>query len=1179
MKKRFAILSASALLALVSLAGCSSCPECEVCEEPTDNPSDNPGDNPGETPVDPDEPGTEEPDPSEGLIDAADSPWGAEITDLMVKNLGGAVLPLVDLGEGEIDAQFVKSDENENYRSYVELVGGTFLVSHLEDAISEYKDHYWDALMVGDEFYASNNLINVEVEVGQNENGLFELKAFYNEPFNSEDATSWDEVTSLLISEHFGRFEIPFVYLGTVNYDSTIAEDGSLLVTGGTWNDQVVGLFKSSFASRTVTDDTSVLTTKYATTTIDGNVLNATLSQVNNRAQLSVSLTETFDPTNQTDWSSEVKSQMQKSLNNTILPYVYLGSVYPTIDASGTGERAITLVGKNWEDSILTAADAAFKADGWASSAGEGTITFTKDNDIDSYEVVIEKNADGAPVLRASREEMYNESTLTDYTEEIKSAFNTLYGEEMSGVIPFLYLGTAFPTLKTDVTSEHPEDVSKMVIIGGKYDAKILENFKSKFKEGWYSAIDNSEKDAGSNYADDYGDVLAVALKSTSEYTYKVGLFTLGTGEDKTTYLEINRSVNTGTSATTWSEESLANLKTVVGDGVKIPHFDVGRDTMEFVFNDEGSLEIEFSADATTFWYRIYSAIDAFTKDGWELTLAHNDTYYDDEAWISSLHATRDFNGKKMSVDIGVSASYYYRFSMSGSISLQETYDETKETTGSWSDDIKNEISERYNIELPYIYLGSDYPYIYENEEEETFKIIGNVLTKEVFANAKEVLTTNGFLVDSSASSEMCVVATKENGDGNIVTVIVDYEDGKPYITFELTEVFKPDPTITEWDDATKQTLSSALPEGVTLPYMYLGTKEPTSSVETFTNRKMITIIGGNWNNAVIETTKEYLAKSAFTVSTSASSLTAYTILEDNTAVRMQLSENYDQIELNIYVDSKPTDADDTFKAWADFPANEYSGEKPIDVVNQYLGVELPTFVPTALVPTDAGISISSPYNEYSNQFVSVSTYSSYFDPYYIYMAMDELERLGYTVTFNPFASETMPGLSASKVVENGTIMVSLLSSYGEFDDEENGIKISALYLPDQSNFNDVTAFEESDKIAISDSLAGLELPYVNLGCAKPRINTSSGEVTITGYNYSGAIINSIKETYQTAGWTMYDTYVVSGGRALKTVGGYLTKDGHTYVLTVTPSLSSAVYGGGSFSTSSITTKLEIVMA
>ena len=221
MKRRLIILSVSALLSLVSLVGCgeptNECPPCDECNDEGENgggEDTNPDDDKDPEPSDP---VVDEPDPSEGLIDPADSPWSEEVTNVMSEALGGAILPFIDLGEAELDAQFVQNDEDEDYKSYLLINGEDFLVSHLEEAVSTYKEHYWDALMIGESFFASNDLINVEVEVTKTYDGLFELKAFYNEPFEPSSLSEWNDKTSLLLKEHLGRFEVPFVKLGTVN--------------------------------------------------------------------------------------------------------------------------------------------------------------------------------------------------------------------------------------------------------------------------------------------------------------------------------------------------------------------------------------------------------------------------------------------------------------------------------------------------------------------------------------------------------------------------------------------------------------------------------------------------------------------------------------------------------------------------------------------------------------------------------------------------------------------------------------------------------------------------------------------------------------------------------------------------------------------------------------------------
>lgn len=1183
MKKKSLILSITALLALVSLTNCSAptCPECPECPQCEECPDDKPDDKP--TP-DPDDKPTPEPeiDPSEGLIDPSESEWNETLTDLMVSYLGGGILPLIDLGEGELDAEFIKNDEEENFKSYLKITGGNFLVSRLESAVKDYKEHYWDALMVGESFYASNDLLKVEVEVTRNYNDLFELKAFYNEPFNPEDASAWNETTLTLIKERFGRFEVPFVYLGTKNYDSTITEDGSLLISGGTWNDSVISQFESSLKNWEITKDVENLTTRYATFKDGENTLNATLLKEHNKAELTVSITEAFDSTNQTSWSSEVTKAMDKSLNKTILPYVYLGTIYPTIDLTGTNERSLTLTGKFWDDSILANAKEAFQKDNtWSISDTETGVSFTKQNEFDSYEVIIEKTEAGIPVLRATRTEVYNETSLTDYTEELKTSFKDKYDEEMN-TIPFLYLGTAYPTLNTEIPAKYEEDVNKLVITGGKYDARILENFGKKFtkENGWFTEIENVQEDTGSRYDENDGKVLAVALKNTGQFTYKVGLFVLLEAGEETAYLEINRSTNTGTKATEWSQESLSNVEKALGKGVKIPHFDTGRDTLEFTFDDYGYLEIQFVADHTNFSYRVWSAINAFTKDNWEVIIAHNDTYYNREAWISQISATKEFDGKKVNVTITINPSSYYRFAMFGSLSINEKYDPTK-VVGTWDEAITTEIKNRYKIDLPFIYLGTDNPYLFEDTRDECLKIIGNALTKDLYTNARKVLTENGFLIDTSESSDMSVYATKENSDGNIVTVEVDYSDGRPYIALFLTEVFKPG-TETSWDNKTQEVLTSELPTGVELPYLYLGTSEPTTTAETTDNGKKITIIGGNWDDAVLNLTKTTLQNESFNVSISSDTLVAHQLLENEKAkaLRIRLSENWDdQIQLDVFVDEKPETVVEGFETWNDFPS-DYSGRKPQDVMTSNLGTLIPEFIPKALALTqNDSISFSTPYTQFSNLYMGLSSYSSFYSPYYLYVAMEKLESLGFEVTYDPFSTKDLAGFSAWKNDSEGTLIITFGPANGYFEDTNNGLRLSAVYLQNETQFDSITEFGESDRNIIQASLDGLNLPYANLGSKTQKVSGENGEVIITGYNYSESIIENIKKTYSEAGWTINDTFVINNGHHYKTINGYLQKDGHTYVLTVTPTISKAVYGKGSLSSSSITTEVKVTMA
>lgn len=52
------------------------------------------------------------------------------------------------------------------------------------------------------------------------DDNLFELRAYYDEPFDSSSVTEWNDDVKEAMLEHFGQFStvVPFTYLGTQNY-------------------------------------------------------------------------------------------------------------------------------------------------------------------------------------------------------------------------------------------------------------------------------------------------------------------------------------------------------------------------------------------------------------------------------------------------------------------------------------------------------------------------------------------------------------------------------------------------------------------------------------------------------------------------------------------------------------------------------------------------------------------------------------------------------------------------------------------------------------------------------------------------------------------------------------------------------------------------------------------------
>lgn len=58
-----------------------------------------------------------------------------------------------------------------------------------------------------------------------------------------------------------------------------------------------------------------------------------------------------------------------------------MGATYPRVDATNTNSARVTVLGKHWDDSILTSAKASFETDGWTSEAveeGSNSAKFSK---------------------------------------------------------------------------------------------------------------------------------------------------------------------------------------------------------------------------------------------------------------------------------------------------------------------------------------------------------------------------------------------------------------------------------------------------------------------------------------------------------------------------------------------------------------------------------------------------------------------------------------------------------------------------------------------------------------------------------------------------------------------------------------------------------------------------------
>lgn len=1162
----------------------------------------------------------EEDDPY--IIDPEDSEWSDEVTQSMVQYLGGNILPYVNLG-GDITVKYTKDDSKDDYRSYLTLTGGAFVSSYLNDAKKKYDDYDWTAVVYKDSgFYASRDAQNLEISVAKSSAGLFVLTAYWTEPWDDTTLTEWKDVTVTGFKNRLGAFyNIPFVYLGTTDYTTSFSatESTAVTITGGRYyDDNVMTSFFNAFQGAgwkveiNPDDGTSMIATY---TAANGTVLKATLSQYQKRARIVIGIDETYDKSNNNVWTSDITNEIS-SLTTEKIPYLYLGTVYPRILTTESNTRKITIKGDLWDDDIFENADATFNADGWTkitketTEGGEETdedeyVQYTKTSNHITYTATLTKVSledSYYPKLAVSMAEEFDPTSISDWTSDIKSAFKAKFGDSMDDIMSFIYLGTSNPTINTTYTKD-----DKLVINGGTWNEEgICGSFDETLND--WAQIDKVYYGTGTNNNDSR--VQKIALKTFDDVTYKVGLFTLYTGSDKTTYLEITKTTKDKyDTATSWSTETQTLIDNYFADiettGSVIPYFYTGVSGNEITFvsssYNTGKLKLVPTITYETFGYMVMNIYGALTNAGWDVTL----NGYKEYSYASNYNECHLYNivaTKTFSEDSTLELYIYFNritsakkiTAMSGSsayshIAYKETYDESNPADG-WGDTLNTFIQNTYKFTLPYFYLGTKHHYYTYDENKNQLIIYGNkwsdydadtnneVSMSPIVMNARDTLTSEaGFVINNSTSysttpssiyktASAKVQFTCTNSDGNTVTIKVTnattYLGGAPMITITSTDNNFYDGSVTEWSDSVKTVIDENLEDGMSLPFIYLGSDAPTTTATKISDSlTMLKMIGSKWNDSLIDTAKEQLEEDGgWTITTTSSSLSnttspalqAYKFYDNNTALRIIIRGASDgtgkytgssyayasdaKCTMLVFVD-KP-DSTGVNKTWSDLNAQNTTTSPTYKVsdmfASKFPGVIIPDFLylksgeTMTKTPTYTESGITT--NKYIQLKIlggsSTSTYMTY-TPSYIYQAMDVLEKDGYTITFFPFTANTMPTLAsaskyatdsyfvpsfkACKTLESGEKILINVCAYSTTYVKATatskkfncGYYVTVNYLNNYEN-NTETAWGNSgnDTGSISELMTKNGLPalaFINLG-------VPSSEITATYYDSMQAV-------------------------------------------------------------------------
>lgn len=171
-------------------------------------------------------------------------------------------------------------------------------------------------------------------------------------------------------------------------------------------------------------------------------------------------------------------------------------------------------------------------------------------------------------------------------------------------------------------------------------------------------------------------------------------------------------------------------------------------------------------------------------------------------------------------------------------IAYDEPFD-TENAQTAWSTEEATELASYLDGHaLPYVYLGTHNPYIYHTTSIDA-RIYGWNWDASILTQAKTAFEAANWTVTADSTSlnatitmdDECVLTATINANTSTTT--------KAYMTVDLQEGFVPD-SVTDWEDDMKTSMESEM-NGHTLPFIYLGTKNPTWTWSSTYNRFTIT--------------------------------------------------------------------------------------------------------------------------------------------------------------------------------------------------------------------------------------------------------------------------------------------------------------------------------------------------
>ncbi len=778
------------------------------------------------------------PDSDTGPDDVDEDAWGEDISALMIKHLGGNVLPYVSLGR-TVDGTWKRSIGD---YGILTIVGGKFDKKYLDDAEAAFKAKDWTTDKTATTFTGTSSEKHIKVELTSDEYGYSKMTAVYDEPFDATSVDDWDSDTVAAMQTNLGGHILPFVYLGMAapatewtNSTKTFSIDG------GKWDDSVLDL---AYASLTAGNFVNVKKSSEVYGTVvsgeltfdDGCKVSVSLYKSGSDTapfpHLSVFYKEAYNPVDGATWPSSISSRFQTSFDNHELPYVYLGSNTLSSDWNPTVNK-LTITGGAFDSRIFEAAKTTLSAQGYA-CIEEKDSSGTQKSLIASQTL-----SDGCTMVAVlfgnstlARLDVYYYTPLnvpadcTSFSDDdaVKAKMDK-YLDGHSGDVPFVYLGTDTLDVSYDTYSE------SLQIVGDKFNGIMIDRAKKAFEDAGYGIAIGSEDSYGRTFyaSKKLSDGCVITARMDSSYGSKSAILTLSCVEGFNPPEE-------GSAEAEWSATIQEAMEVELGGNV-IPYIYLGTKSVTL---KQGSSSVELTGGSWDDSILTSAKTALETMEDFTWTFKDGISRIDGEA--------SDEDGNKLTVAL-------YKNSKNKPV-LKITYLKAfvVPEDGTWTDEIKETMTTNFGEVLPYVYLAASDDELsagdfYSGELE----ISGGTWDDQIYDLAETALTEAGYTISNGISQNdgIDMVTAYKSVDGKLIRIAVyNYDDVATYkACFTDAATYPSDATA--WSSAIQDQMTSYMGADHTIPYFYTGDNTPSVSLKNYSaiGKKYLQVSSlRNWN-------------------------------------------------------------------------------------------------------------------------------------------------------------------------------------------------------------------------------------------------------------------------------------------------------------------------------------------